>query len=236
MPRIGGRATRACGTSPRGRINCLRWSLSVRRQSVSPPWVLTCIDVSIHIVRLLLGVLVMSGSIKPLTMQPTFTLDIPLDADEAMSRIRKAIRSPELRGHVASAGPCVDFQVAPAEQRFWSPHLNVQVSDLDSGSQLYCRFSPRPEVWTLFMALYFAAAFIICCAAIYGYVQWFLGHRPWSLVVIPVAALVIVSLHAASLVGQRLSSDQMVDLRQRLDQTLQAARLVDAEQESPSEP
>ena len=82
------------------------------------------------------------------------------------------------------------------------------------------------------MALYFMAAFIICCAAIYGYVQWFLGHRPWSLVVIPIAALVIVSLHAASLVGQRWSSDQMVDLRQRLDRTLTAAALVDAEEES----
>jgi hypothetical protein len=172
----------------------------------------------------------MSGSIKPLTMQPTFTMDVPLRADEAMSRIRKAIQSPELRGHVASAGHCVDFQVAPGEQRFWSPHLNVQVSELESGSQLFCRFSPRPEVWTMFVALYFMAAFVICCAAIYGYVQWFLGHRPWSLVVIPIAALVIVSLHAASLIGQRLSSDQMVDLRQRLDRTLQVAALVDADE------
>jgi hypothetical protein len=177
---------------------------------------------------------VVSGSIKPLTMQPTFTVDVPLGADEAMSRIRKAIQSPEIRAHVASAGHCVDFQVAPKEQRFWSPHLNVQVSDLDAGSldagsQLFCRFSPRPEVWTMFMALYFGAAFIICCAAIYGYVQWFLGDHPWSLIVIPIAALLILALHAASLIGQRLSSDQMADLRQRLDRTLQLASLVDLE-------
>ena len=172
----------------------------------------------------------MSGSIQPLTMQPTFTLDVPLRSDEAMSRIRRAIQTPELNEHVASAGHCVDFQVAPAEQRFWSPHLNVQISDLESGSQLYCRFSPRPEVWTLFMAFYFMAAFIMCCAAIYGYVQWFLGQTPWSLVLIPICALIIVSLHAASLIGQRLSSDQMVQLRRRLDRTLQLASLAETPQ------
>ena len=71
------------------------------------------------------------------------------------------------------------------------------------------------------MMIYFIATFFIFVAAIYGYVQWFLGEPPWSLVVIPIAAIVIGSLHAASLVGQRLSSDQMQELRHRLDQTIE---------------
>ena len=124
---------------------------------------------------------------KPFTMQPTFTEDVPLHADEVMTRIRKAIQQPDLRGHIDAAGYVVDFKVDPAKRRFWSPHLNVQVNELESGSQLYCRFAPRPEVWTMFMFIYFLAAFLASAAAIYGYVQWFMGDWPWALVIIPIA-------------------------------------------------
>jgi hypothetical protein len=158
-----------------------------------------------------------------LTMQPAFTMNVPVRADDLMPRIRQVIRSPELCSHVDSAGQCVDIHVDPDQRRFWSPHLNVHVSEVESGSELYCRFSPRPEVWTLFMFFYFVAAFLICSAAIYGYVQWFLGQQPWSLAVIPVSMAVIVLLHVASLIGQRLSSDQMDQLRSCLEKTLDRA-------------
>jgi hypothetical protein len=158
-----------------------------------------------------------------LTMQPTFTVEVALQPGELMPRVRRAIESPELRDHVATAGDCIDFSVDTSERRFWSPHLNVQVSEVDGGSQLLCRFSPRPEVWTLVMFVYFIATFFVTAAAIYGYVQWFLGHPPWSLALIPTAAVVIVSIHAASLIGQRLSSDQMETLHRRLDQMLEIA-------------
>jgi hypothetical protein len=161
-------------------------------------------------------------------MQPTFTEDVPLHCDEVMARIRKAIRSPELGDHVDSAGYVVDLKVDPAKQRFWSPHLNVQVNEVESGSHLYCRFSPRPEVWTMFMFIYFIAAFLASAAAIYGYVQWFLGGTPWALVIIPIAIVTIVSLHAASLFGQGLSSDQMDELRERFDRILQHACTEDS--------
>ena len=157
------------------------------------------------------------------TMQPTFTEDVPFPADEVVSRIRKVIQTPESGDHIDAAGYVVDFRVDPAQRRFWSPHLNVQVNEMESGSQLYCRFSPRPEVWTMVMFLYFMAAFLASAAAIYGYVQWFLGETPWALVVIPIAIVTIVALHAASLFGQGLSSDQMDELRQRFDRTLQNA-------------
>lgn len=157
------------------------------------------------------------------TIQPTFTQEVPLHANEVVARIRQVIRSTEIGKHVDSAGYVVDFKVDPAQRRFWSPHLNVQVNQMESGSQLFCRFSPRPEVWTMFMFFYFIAAFVACAAAIYGYVQWFLDEPPWSLVIIPIATVTIVALHGASLFGQSLSSDQMEELRQRFDQTLQQA-------------
>ncbi len=156
-------------------------------------------------------------------LQPTFTVDVPLGADELMEKIRLAIRSPELLGHAVSAGQCVELTIDAAERRFWSPHLSVSVNDGESSSrtELFCRFSPRPEVWTMFMFFYFIGLFGMCAAAIYGYVQWFLGSPPWALTVIPIGLVTVAVLHSTSLIGQGFSSDQMELLRARLERTLE---------------
>lgn len=164
-----------------------------------------------------------TGQMNPLDLQPTFTMSVPDSADTALAKLRRAIRAPEFGGLAESAGPCLDFKIARAERRLWSPHLSVQLSDQADGAELYCRFSPRPEIWTGVMMTYFAAAFVLFVAAVYGYVQWFLGSPPWALVAIPCAAVAIAGLHGASLVGQQLSADQMLLLRSRLDRAVELA-------------
>ena len=160
---------------------------------------------------------------KPLKMQPTFRLDIPVHADQAMIKIRQAIKTPELTDYVVSAGQCIDYKIEEADRRFWSPHLSVQLNDTDDGAEVFGRFSPRPEIWTMFMAIYFVAAITIFGALIYAYVQWTLGSYPWALIAVPICVAIIVSLHAASLIGQGLSTDQMQLLRSRLDRTMEIA-------------
>ena len=155
-----------------------------------------------------------------LKMQPTFTLDAPDSVDGTVQRIRRAVQSTELREHVDFAGQCFDFKIGSVDRRFWSPHLSVHVSETEAGSQILGRFSPRPEIWTMFMAIYAVVAFGIFAAAIFGYVQWALGSTPLALIVVPVGVVVIACLHTVSLVGQSLSSDQMQLLRERLDQAI----------------
>jgi hypothetical protein len=165
--------------------------------------------------------------VKLLKMQPTFTVSVPLTADELISKIRAAINSPELRGHAVSAGQCVEFTIDERQRRFWSPHLSVQVCESESGrgSELFCRFAPRPEVWSMVMFFYFLAAFAMCGAGIYGYVQRMLEQSPWAWIVIPVGLVTIALLHVSSLIGQGLSVDQMTLLRQRFDRALEIALL-----------
>lgn len=158
-----------------------------------------------------------------LSMQPTFHVSLALDADTVMRRIRDAIQAQEFRQQVKSASRCVDFTIAQQDQRFWSPHLSVQISDTDSGSVIFGRFSPRPEIWTMFMAIYSFMALVVFGAAIYGYAQWALQSQPWALVLMPVGILVIGLLHIASLIGQRLSSDQIRLLLERFRSVLQTA-------------
>ncbi|TWT94608.1 hypothetical protein [Stieleria varia] len=161
---------------------------------------------------------------KSLKMQPTFIVELPWDAREAVSRIRRAILHAGFQDHAVSAGSCIDFRIDRQDQRFWSPHLSVQVSDVETGSQALGRFSPRPEIWTMFMAIYAVVATVGFGAAILGYVQWFLGSTPWAIALLPLGFIVIAALHMASLIGQSLSSDQMDLLRGRLDETILIAK------------
>ena len=137
------------------------------------------------------------------------------------------MRSAEWADQTVSLGSCAEFRVPSAEQRFWSPQLSVQAEpESDGNTRLHCRYSPRPEVWTLCMFVYSLGAFGICAAAMAGYVQWTLNSTPWAWVGVPVGVALIAAVHGASLVGQTLSRDQMEMLRERLDMTIDRSGLL----------
>ena len=148
-------------------------------------------------------------------MRPAFSVKLPLTADEAIDRIRTEIEASNL--NTMSAGRCAEFRVPESERRFWSPYLSVQLQDTVDGSVLRGRFSPRPEIWTMFIFVYFLMTFAIFFGAAFGYVQWSMGDSPWGFLAVPIGVIVIALLHTASLIGQRLSSDQTVQLREELD-------------------
>lgn len=156
-------------------------------------------------------------------LQPAFTIDVTVDLQHAITRLKAAIASPELRGFAEAAGTVIDFKIVPAERRFWSPHLSAQCSETETGTHIFARFSPRPEVWTMFIAIYFVIAILVCLAMTAAYVQWSLGYAPWSLAGAPIGLLLIAAMHLASLMGQRLSADQMAVLRSRLDRAVEIA-------------
>ncbi len=154
-------------------------------------------------------------------MRPRFALEFPATADEVMDCIRSMLETEGPGYGGTSARRCAELFVDESERRFWSPHLSIQVQEQGKGSVLSGRFSPRPEVWTLIMFVYFLMAFAVVFGSAYGYVQWLLGSTPWGLLAVPGGIAVIVLLHAASIVGQRLSDDQMELLRSRLDTLLE---------------
>lgn len=161
-----------------------------------------------------------------LQMQPTFRVQLPWSVDEAKDRLRRAITTSELAGRAESAGRVLDYKVESDVQRFWSPHLSVQLypTDQPESTEAFCRFSPRPEIWTMVMAVYMVAAFCFFGSLIYGFVQWTMGNPPWSLVVVPISVSAIAGLHLASLIGQGWSRDQMHVLQERWERTVEIAK------------
>jgi hypothetical protein len=153
-------------------------------------------------------------------MRPKFSLELSVPADEAILRIRQALDTPGLHGFSMTAGRHTEFLVDESERRIWSPRLSVRIDDAPGGSTLRGRFSPRPDVWTGFMFVYFLVVFLTIFGATLGYVQQLSDQAPWGYWAIPMGLLTVAAIHVASYVGQRLGAGQMQELRGSLESVL----------------
>ena len=153
-------------------------------------------------------------------LRPKFDLELPLSADQAIVRIRLGLDTPELHDSTMSAGRHAEFHVEASERKVWSPRLTVRIEEATAGSTLHGRFSPRADVWTGFMFVYFLVVFLILFGATLGYVQQVSDETPWGYWAIPVGLALIAGIHGLSYLGQRLAGEQMRELRRRLDAVL----------------
>lgn len=103
-----------------------------------------------------------------------------------------------------------------------------RVVDSSSSAQrtmLVGRFAPRQNVWMLVWIVYLAMAFIVFFALVYAYVQYWMNATPWAISVGMAGIACILGLHLVSMIGQSWSSDQMHELRARLDDLLRETGL-----------
>jgi len=160
-------------------------------------------------------------------VRPTFEIPLSSSADETMRRLRAVIVASPYKGRVDSLGRVADFRIPAVERRFWSPHLTVQAEVVpEGGCKLYARFSPRPEIWTGIMLFYLSVLFLMLSGFAYGYAQWIMSQTPWALLCLPLGVIFIGFIHLAAVIGQRLSSDQMLELRSLLERALAQAETI----------
>lgn len=162
-----------------------------------------------------------SVSVDAARLRPTFYLELPVPAEEAIQRIRRELARTELAGPTMAAGRYAEFLVHRSERRIWSPRLTIRIEDAPDGSTLRGRFAPRPDVWTGFMFVYIVVAFLILFGATLGYVQQVSDQTPWGYWAVPGGLLVIAAIHLLSYAGQRLARGQMGELRGRLNAVLE---------------
>jgi len=155
----------------------------------------------------------------PPRMRPRFELQLPVARETWLDALRAELESdpPSLRGQVFRKHAVV--QMLDAERTFWSPYLNLEVEDEPDGSAVRGRFSPHPNVWTLFMAIYILIAMAGLAGLSYGIVQYTLGQPPWALLGVPAAVALFGFVYGATLIGQGLGAEQMYMMRRLVDRT-----------------
>ena len=135
-----------------------------------------------------------------------------------MSALRSLLdgRTESLRGQVFSRHAVV--QMRDGERTFWSPYLNLEVEDEPDGSAIRGRFSPHPNVWTLFMGVYLLLTLAGLAGLSYGIVQLTLGETPWAFIAVPLSVAIFGFVYGATLIGQGLGAEQMYLMRSLVDQ------------------
>lgn len=153
--------------------------------------------------------------------RPSFRVRLPLPRDEAIKLLRSRVGQVVPPNNWLGKGRWCEIHLPAAERRLWTPHLSLRLDHESDGSSLFVRYAPRPEVWTLFVFGYAAVAFLVLLGAVFGYVQWASGEAAWGLWSVWTGLPVLVLLHVASWVGQRLSASQIEQLAGQLERVLE---------------
>jgi hypothetical protein len=117
-------------------------------------------------------------------------------------------------------GRWCEIHLPVEEQKVWTPYLSIRADHEADGSSLFARFAPRPEVWTFFVFLYSAIAFLVLFGATFGYVQWASNEPAWGLWAVWLGVPALLAMHLASYVGQRLARTQTEELQRRFDEVV----------------
>lgn len=153
-------------------------------------------------------------------MRPMF--EIPLDGGQAgvLTHLERLLASgtTDLVGQVLPRHAVVQL---PAARRSWlSPFLNLELIDRDGAVVLRGRFSPHPNVWTGFTAVYAFVGMVGTVFTWYGLAQWTMGEAPWALLGAPAALGLIAFVYGAAVIGQGLTADDMHDLRSLVERAV----------------
>ena len=150
-------------------------------------------------------------------MRPRFKLQLPVERETWLQKLRWLLDNEPgcLRGQVFRKHAVLE--VCDKERTFWSPYLNLEVEDEPDGSAVRGRFSPHPNVWTMFMGVYILLALAGLGGLSYGIVQYTLGQTPWAFLIAPAAVAMFGFVYGATLIGQGLGAEQMYTMRSLVD-------------------
>jgi hypothetical protein len=146
-------------------------------------------------------------------MRPTFDIPVGDEGHLVLARLREQLDAPgaEFSGQVRSNHAFV--RLPEDRSSLLSPHLNLELLDAEEGTVLHGRFSPHPNVWTGFMAVFFTLGMLGLTGFIYGVSQYMLDGPVWAMWALPASLALIAFIYGAAFIGQGLSSEEMFALR-----------------------
>ena len=150
-------------------------------------------------------------------MRPRFRIPVSGDGSAVLERLRGHLEAPEsaLSGQVVRDHAYLQL---PSERRsLLSPFLNLELADGPEGTQLVGRFSPAPNVWTGFMAIYVFLALTGLAGLMFGCAQTTVDEFAWGFIALPVSVGLMAFVYGAAVIGQGLTADEMYELRAFVD-------------------
>lgn len=122
---------------------------------------------------------------------------------------------PHISGKIIDSHIILD--IVGEEAHYWSPQLNFRVEEdeqMQNHSVVSGLIGPRPEVWTLFMFVYFSVGILGFFISSYGVSKYILGEYSPFILALPIAILFMLTAYRAGKYGEQLGADQIEELKQ----------------------
>lgn len=153
-------------------------------------------------------------------MLPTFELETEKTAEEVLHCVREAVRESEGAFEAQFTEHHALINIDQTRRHFWSPWMNLEVRSTESKREVFVRFSPHPNIWTGFMFCYFAIAFLIFFATMFGMSQQLVKQTAWAYGLIPVGLVIALGLWSASQIGQKLAHAEMRQMKSAIQKCI----------------
>lgn len=152
--------------------------------------------------------------------RPRFDFLIPMDPEEAVSRIRASFATTKLPLVGAHFPSQCEIQVKDEVRHVWSPHMSVILEVRADGTHVTGQVGPNMPVWSLFITAYGILSVVGAASLMFGYSQWSIGQTPVGLI-IGVSCLVLIAVvYGIGKAGERLAAPQTQTMHEFLHASL----------------
>ncbi|HED53572.1 MAG TPA: hypothetical protein ENJ00_05155 [Phycisphaerales bacterium] len=150
-------------------------------------------------------------------VRPTFEIELEAEPEAVINGLKDDLDGINCPFEARWAGQHLLFTVCEQERHFWSPWLHIDVLPEDTGSRIRARFSPHPNIWTMYALSYLALVSAALFGACFAGAQFLLHQSPWAVWVVVASALIGLAMWISALIGQRLAHEQMGTLKQQFE-------------------
>jgi hypothetical protein len=156
-------------------------------------------------------------------MRPSFRILVKGDGSVVMDQLGRQLESPSTAITGQVVGRHAFLQLPPERRSLLSPFLNLELADVPDGTRLRGRFSPAPNVWTGFMAIYIFLGMCGFAGLMLGWAQTTVDEFAWGFSLFPVSLGLMAFVYGAAVIGQGLTADEMYELRAFVDRAVDRA-------------
>jgi hypothetical protein len=109
------------------------------------------------------------------------------------------------------------IDIVEEDQHYWSPQLNFRVEqcEFDENKTVVSGLiGPKPDVWSMFMFIYFFIGVLGFFISSFGIAKLLLGEYSNWILALPIAILFMLTAFGTGKYGEHLAKDQIIILKQ----------------------
>ncbi len=153
-------------------------------------------------------------------IRPRYTFSVPLKKADVLNKLREALKDMPSGLEGKFVKPLVVVSVSEENRHFWSPELSLDIEAKENETEIRCTLGPRSSLWTMFATFYGFSILVGIAGLVLGFSQLTLGMNTYGFWLVPISIILLASAYGIALTGQKLSYEQMLQLRNFIKNTL----------------